>query len=300
MSQWKAHGTDLGPCKVPGHYSDIFDPELFKKLVNETDAALQAINLRVPFDAVATCGLSGNLLGSVLSHQMGIPHIVIRKSCEIKATHHGYSVTGITKGRVLLIDDLIDTGGTIRHMIDRLTTSIDKNWEGDVIERELKVVGVLLTFQRFVEQRYAPHKMEYYPDPEKEAKKWKQSVGTKLPLPVFCVRDVIEDRAWPGLMPAIITHTDVDELPPISLPPISLNKSGEEKPVVAKTVKRRYRKPKGNIVDPPLPPSQYITGSFVVAQDGSITDARGSMAPKKISSWPEYLVRYGDETPTPR
>jgi orotate phosphoribosyltransferase len=191
MSEWKSTDKQVD---APGHYSSFFNPLKFRELVEKVDDVLQLINKRLPFDGIATCGHSGNIIGAALSYRMGIPLVVIRKACENSNTHHGLDVTGIRDGRVLLIDDLIETGATTRHMLDMLAKS--KTPFGD--PRNLQPVGILLTRGCWSWGR---------PTVSMERRRWAETINPKKGqdypvLPVFNVNEIAQDEPrWPALCP---------------------------------------------------------------------------------------------------
>lgn len=165
---------------APSHYRNCFShPADFQKLVVRVSEALFKLKEKLPFDAIATCGLSGNILGAAVSHHIGIPLVVVRKDKE--SSGHGCKVTGILTGRVVVIDDLIDGGGTMNHLLSELKRTRDY-WEGlKQIRGALTPVGILLYQSRF-------------------SSKWEEKRMKKHdPLPVFYLDDIEHDMSWPDI-----------------------------------------------------------------------------------------------------
>jgi hypothetical protein len=71
------------------------------------------------FDAIAVCGVSGLLVGPSISDKLGKPLIVVRKMDD-SSTHSALKVEGSLLGRYLILDDLICSGNTVRHMVDAI------------------------------------------------------------------------------------------------------------------------------------------------------------------------------------
>ena len=59
------------------------------------------------FDAIAVCGASGMLIGSVVADKLGKNIILVRKKSD--KNHSAYKVEGPKDGRYLVLDDLIET-----------------------------------------------------------------------------------------------------------------------------------------------------------------------------------------------
>ena len=106
-------------------------PELTPALLSEiADRIIELVDTDV--DKIVTIEAMGIPIGTVLSMKTGIPLVVIRKKQynlpnEIAVHQHtGYSkgelyVNGISKGdRVLVVDDVISTGGTMKAVVQAL------------------------------------------------------------------------------------------------------------------------------------------------------------------------------------
>lgn len=94
--------------------------------------------LRVPrFDAIACRGLSGALVASIVAAKLDKPLVVVRK--KIEGTHSSYGIEQGVAGpfRYVIVDDLIDKGGTVRAIIEKI-----KEREEDAV-----CVGIILYAQ---------------------------------------------------------------------------------------------------------------------------------------------------------
>lgn len=75
---------------------------------------------KLGFDAIAFCGSSGAAAAFVLCMSLQIPLIYVRKKNE---QSHGELIEGNAHEKVtkyLIVDDFIDTGATIEHIIGRI------------------------------------------------------------------------------------------------------------------------------------------------------------------------------------
>jgi len=136
---------DTNASRAPYHYRTVFVPSEFDKLVRDCGRALAKVHKRMSFDGLVCCGTSGQVLAGALGFHMGVPVVTVRKASESPSSHHGYEVTGITKGRVLFFDDLISSGDTLRNVIKK----IDR-------DTQLELVGAFLyqTKYRYVLDRH--------------------------------------------------------------------------------------------------------------------------------------------------
>src|SRR5688500_5050002 len=80
------------------------------------------------FDAIAVCGTSGLLVGPSVAMMMDKEIIVVRKK-EDKA-HSCFRVENKYAGRFIFLDDLIDSGNTLNHVINAIPRDL---WAGIVL-----------------------------------------------------------------------------------------------------------------------------------------------------------------------
>lgn len=82
----------------------------------EVDMAVEILNQCPDFDAIAFTGLSGAVLASAVALRLNKLMYCVRKPGENR--HSDYEVEGpLGSLRYVIIDDLIQTGGTIRRII---------------------------------------------------------------------------------------------------------------------------------------------------------------------------------------
>jgi adenine/guanine phosphoribosyltransferase-like PRPP-binding protein len=74
--------------------------------------------LRAHFDTIAMRGISGCIPGSILAYKLNKSIAIIRKPKSVESTHSRYETEGNRDCRTyLIVDDLVDTGQTIRDII---------------------------------------------------------------------------------------------------------------------------------------------------------------------------------------
>lgn len=103
----------------------------------------QAYNIlhRVDFDAIAFTGLSGAVLASAVAMKMNKLMYCVRKPGENR--HSEYEVEGpIGTLNYIIIDDLIQSGGTIRRIVNQVSRHSDNqaNLVGIWLYREHKLI----------------------------------------------------------------------------------------------------------------------------------------------------------------
>jgi orotate phosphoribosyltransferase len=96
------------------YLESILIPEQRKKTINRVVRHLKP--RLAEFDAIAVCGVSGLLVGPSISDKLGKPLIVVRKMDD-SSTHSTLKVEGSLLGRYLILDDLICSGNTVRHIV---------------------------------------------------------------------------------------------------------------------------------------------------------------------------------------
>lgn len=88
-------------------------------LKTEVARAVKALK-QVEFDAIAFTGLSGAVLASAVALNMGKLLYCVRKADD-KSRHSDYDVEGpLGALRYIIIDDLIQTGGTLSRIIQQV------------------------------------------------------------------------------------------------------------------------------------------------------------------------------------
>jgi len=87
-------------------------------------------------DAIAVTGFSGVIVGTIIARSCNIPMICIRKDGEkpasyqqtVKVAHFRESTTFEYKNEIkyFIIDDLISSGGTVKHIMNTINLNFDK------------------------------------------------------------------------------------------------------------------------------------------------------------------------------
>lgn len=90
------------------------------KLINKIHSS------NVEFDSIAVTGMSGVLIGSIISYKVNKPLILVRKRSD--KSHSGYELEGnLGSEKYIIIDDTIDEGKTVNNIhksIKKHTNSI--------------------------------------------------------------------------------------------------------------------------------------------------------------------------------
>jgi hypothetical protein len=98
------------------YFSDALIPKNRKKMVKLIVKFLKGVD----FDTIVCTGVSGLVIAPIIAHLMGKCIFVIRKEGEGCHSSAGYS--GIMGSRFIILDDLVDSGQTLRrintHLID--------------------------------------------------------------------------------------------------------------------------------------------------------------------------------------
>ncbi len=127
-----------GRLIAPGHTSDIFNPLTLPKLVTRLARKIRRLQATHGVNTLAGCGQSG-LIIAILGYKLKLPILSVRK--ERDDAHDSHRVNGFASDgtRYLIVDDLIDTGRTVK----RIYTSIKKT-SADYGVTDIKPVGILL------------------------------------------------------------------------------------------------------------------------------------------------------------
>ena len=116
------------------------DPADFGEMVTRTAKKLRTLRTRkrnpVLFDAIAFRGTSGAAMAYPLSIKLNVPLICVRKSTE---KSHGGNIegsSGIDVTKYIIVDDFIDSGSTIRAIIDAIKEKAGR--------QEIQCTGIVL------------------------------------------------------------------------------------------------------------------------------------------------------------
>lgn len=101
----------------------VYDPDELTRTVLRVASAIDSLALPPKFIAVR--GVSGVSVGAAVSFYTKLPLVVIRKDDE--QTHSSGTVQGLfgMRGRYVIVDDLVDTGATVRAIVRALEDDDD-------------------------------------------------------------------------------------------------------------------------------------------------------------------------------
>ncbi len=90
----------------------VYDPEKLRDTVYRISCEIRELPTKPKFIAVR--GVSGVSIGAAVSYYTSIPLVVVRKDSE--QTHSNGTVQGLYElcGDYVIVDDLIDSGATVR------------------------------------------------------------------------------------------------------------------------------------------------------------------------------------------
>jgi adenine/guanine phosphoribosyltransferase-like PRPP-binding protein len=106
------------------YLSKVYYPKQFEFTVKESIATARTMLREVGFDSIAFTGYSGSAIAYILSAELSVPLICIRK-----ATDKGHYVRsyGLMEGcmsakKFIFVDDFISSGETIRNVLSMMST----------------------------------------------------------------------------------------------------------------------------------------------------------------------------------
>lgn len=103
------------------HFSDYLhcysDPRVIKRTIKLISRKLKQANIQ--FDTIVYTGISGALIAIPLAVSMEKKLCAVRK----ENSHSPYSLEGELGRRILIIDDQIDSGGTLRKIVNAVNES---------------------------------------------------------------------------------------------------------------------------------------------------------------------------------
>ena len=101
------------------HLFDVLNPEERQNVINWIVQALEG--KKDEFDAIAVSGSSGLLVGPSVADHLQKNIILVRTN---KGGHSDYLVEGPKDGRYVIVDDLIDTGRTVKRIVRGIHTQL--------------------------------------------------------------------------------------------------------------------------------------------------------------------------------
>lgn len=101
----------------------MYLPEERRRVI---DALVLAV-LKLPHvDFIVGCGASGSTIGCAVAYELDLPLAIVRKDGEsCHSRYHKVQGDNLMSGDYVVIDDLIDTGRTVQHIVDALDEDSD-------------------------------------------------------------------------------------------------------------------------------------------------------------------------------
>lgn len=125
------------------------------------DPATRGLN----FDTIVCSGISGLVVAPALAARMGKELLIVHK--QGYKTHSPYDVEGnVASECYIIIDDLVDTGDTIRYIVEQVdrATSCSRGY-GESDRTPARCMGVLL----YAAKRAGRKKAQYWQKPDRIA-----------------------------------------------------------------------------------------------------------------------------------
>jgi adenine/guanine phosphoribosyltransferase-like PRPP-binding protein len=113
------------------YLEEVFNPELFQRLVPRALEKARKIHETHPYDAIAFTGTSGCSIGFILGYTLNIPIICIRKPdqqshykswcCEELRSFEGWQAAK----RYLIVDDGVCSGATVERIMEAISVNCE-------------------------------------------------------------------------------------------------------------------------------------------------------------------------------
>ena len=120
------------------HQENLHNPSLLLDCADSVARIIETIRATESVYHIAVCGMSGAVVGGLVSAFCELPLTIIRKESDVH--HSSYNVQGCSinsEKSYVIVDDLIDSGKTIRLIADKL-------------EKELcRCVGIIVYCEEF-------------------------------------------------------------------------------------------------------------------------------------------------------
>lgn len=108
---------------ITDYLNRIYYPDRFEKTIKRSVKLLRQFKKTHPFDAIAFSGQSGSAMAYVLGYRFRLPLICVRK--KNSNSHFLGTVEGCySSKRYLIVDDFIETGNTVKYIIDSISKTL--------------------------------------------------------------------------------------------------------------------------------------------------------------------------------
>lgn len=124
------HQENNTPC-ANGRIANFMTAKERSKYINEILIHLRKHSRH--FDAIAVSGYSAALVAPIIAHRMKKNLILVRKDSESR--HSTYLVEGPVNQRYIIIDDIIDSGHTLKFIEERVATCLEGKLYGVYLYR---------------------------------------------------------------------------------------------------------------------------------------------------------------------
>lgn len=98
------------------HTTILLNPKTRNQIIKTTVDYIKSLKLR--FDTIACCGISGILVVPQIAEKLHKNTILIRKKDDSRYSPFHYE--GVMPSRYIIVDDLICSGQTIKHIINTI------------------------------------------------------------------------------------------------------------------------------------------------------------------------------------
>lgn len=107
------------------YLDDVFNLTTFTRIVIQSIATVKKIREEVPFDTIAFCGQSGAAMAYILSAELNVHLINIRKDDSSHFVRENGKFEGhLHAKKYLIVDDFICGGSTVKRIIETVTKEI--------------------------------------------------------------------------------------------------------------------------------------------------------------------------------
>lgn len=130
---------------APPHTQKVFEPEALRKLLRDTVAIARVLKKEWLFNAIAVCGHSSLILGSLVAYRMKLPLLAVRKDRDDHCADSSRVNGAFPRNcRFLILDDLISSGDTVKGIAKAVYKVADEVGKRQKKVYEAECVGALL------------------------------------------------------------------------------------------------------------------------------------------------------------